>query len=568
MGRFVLIDGTIRTLHGHHYSYAARCKRAAEGMGHECAIATNRDWDGQDERGVFPVYRNTILDNGDWSRFNYLVDWLANSGHRAVKSALIRMFQKRCLDVVLDGSKVSEFSSDTADLFAQVPLGGGDTVFLPTSDLTQLLGALDYASAGADRATRWVFLFRHNLFHGPPHQRSPAHVRLRLMRLAFRRFLSGFPARSSFYTDTDQLTEQYNMVVPGLFKTLPIPHTSPKRGAPPARGEVVVSYMGDARGEKGYHLMPGIVRGVGDRAGGGGGVRFVIQSNYNIPEGEPGARMARSELRRMPPGRVTLVTDPLPSGDYQDMLFDSDAVLLPYDPDVYFARSSGICAEALAGGIPVIAPAGSWMARQFLRSVYAYQDSFGEVLRECAMGEAAKAGGTALHRGRMIVREGGRRGELAADVPPASHLRIRAEFGNRGTARLLRMSVRQESGGGGSLGASSHLLERLDDPPHATCLVPLARGTGRVRVVLEGALEGAAAEIDDLRIHALKADPSAPVSAVGAVYHPEGSIAGCVKDLADNISHYRETARAFSDSYYAYHNADSMMRVLVGGRAA
>jgi glycosyltransferase involved in cell wall biosynthesis len=50
--------------------------------------------------------------------------------------------------------------------------------------------------------------------------------------------------------------------------------------------------------------------------------------------------------------------------DYHEILASSDVVILPYDQNAYGARSSGILAQALAAGKPVVVPADTWMASQ------------------------------------------------------------------------------------------------------------------------------------------------------------------------------------------------------------
>ena len=57
----------------------------------------------------------------------------------------------------------------------------------------------------------------------------------------------------------------------------------------------------------------------------------------------------------------------LTTGEYADLVHSADIILLPYQADVYAARSSGILAEALAAGKPVVVPSGTWMSRQVER---------------------------------------------------------------------------------------------------------------------------------------------------------------------------------------------------------
>src|SRR5207249_2422257 len=78
--------------------------------------------------------------------------------------------------------------------------------------------------------------------------------------------------------------------------------------------------------------------------------------------------------------KVELITEPLSSKEYWDLLSSGDIVLLPYDRDSYYARSSGILAESLAAGIPSLVPAGTWMAKQFVGEIYRHQLSLRQMM--------------------------------------------------------------------------------------------------------------------------------------------------------------------------------------------
>jgi glycosyltransferase involved in cell wall biosynthesis len=127
---------------------------------------------------------------------------------------------------------------------------------------------------------------------------------------------------------------------------------------------IVVSYFGDARREKGYHRLPGVadlVRPALDR----GDVRLVIQSNFNLPGGETGIAHARELLKA---GRgIEILDEPLVDEDYCRRMAATHLLVLPYDADRYVARTSGILAEAIHAGVPVVVPDGTWLSEQLRR---------------------------------------------------------------------------------------------------------------------------------------------------------------------------------------------------------
>jgi glycosyltransferase involved in cell wall biosynthesis len=115
------------------------------------------------------------------------------------------------------------------------------------------------------------------------------------------------------------------------------------------------TYLGPARVEKGFHLMPDAIAILNRQYP---DARFAVQSVMH----DHRAIKAKSELVRKT-GHVEVIDHSLASEDYYRLLSDSQCVLLPYDPKAYYGRTSGIFAEALAFGKPVITTRGTWMAR-------------------------------------------------------------------------------------------------------------------------------------------------------------------------------------------------------------
>lgn len=165
--------------------------------------------------------------------------------------------------------------------------------------------------------------------------------------------------RIQYVTDTEELTSLHNMLGLARFTTLPIPHIvtqQPRRD----QDRIKISYLGDARTEKGFLHLPRIADVIAaspfaDR------VELFVQCNFNIPGGEPGIPEALAELRQARPGLVKLQNAPLERIEYIEQLSRSDIMLLLYDRDLYRHRSSGIVVEALSAGATPIIPSGSWL---------------------------------------------------------------------------------------------------------------------------------------------------------------------------------------------------------------
>jgi glycosyltransferase involved in cell wall biosynthesis len=125
------------------------------------------------------------------------------------------------------------------------------------------------------------------------------------------------------------------------------------------------------REEKGSHSLSRVVRDIWQDPFLRGAVQILIQAN----------RASFAETPNFPPGLVphwghdyrevrsstapvVFVPHPLNAADYVDLISRADIGLFLYDSRTYFARCSGVLLEMLCAGVPVIVPAGCWLADQ------------------------------------------------------------------------------------------------------------------------------------------------------------------------------------------------------------
>lgn len=166
--------------------------------------------------------------------------------------------------------------------------------------------------------------------------------------------------RVIFFTLTDLLAQELSDMLGIAAHVAPIPleygdadmHRVP--AAPRARPCVAV--LGGLRCEKGSYLLPGIVRACRERVD----VEFLLQlfNNSLAP-----AEVAEVETIAAQP-HVRVLREALSLEAYNAALLDADIGLFPYEVIPYFKRNSGVFAEAVAYGKPVIATRGTWMAQQ------------------------------------------------------------------------------------------------------------------------------------------------------------------------------------------------------------
>ncbi|MGC1928719.1 MAG: glycosyltransferase, partial [Candidatus Nitrosopolaris sp.] len=463
----------------------------------------------------------------------------------------------------------------------KIKLEKGDIVFIPTVGLTELFGFLEYfrKSADSDLAS-WHMLFRRNIYTGRETEYWRQDEKLRILRNTLVHFIQNLQGQKVFfYTDTEELTMQYNRLGISSFYTLPVPHTVPASvqeiGAD--KSSLIITYIGDARTEKGYQFLPHLVHDLWSDYVLPRKIRFMFQSNFNIPKGEPKIVVARSELESLPSDKVELIYNPLSFEDYLKLLLKSNIALLPYDRDNYFARSSGILVECLAAGIPVVVPSATWLSRQFVLEIYRHHRSLYEDMKvneyladSELLWKRHNSEITPFVNRELIFGGESTKAYCWLEKPiPSMYLYVSFTI-NAPTRSCIRIDLAQLRYDKTETKFKSYLLENLNDEPDKTAsstnyysvFLPLKSDCYRIWLGFKNAFENKAIRLNRINIAFLEPQqPSRryPMGAVGLSYDNPNEISELLRDIIDNYQHYRKSALAFSHEYLKVHNANHLV---------
>ncbi len=461
------------------------------------------------------------------------------------------------------------FARDSMSLFQQLPLDEGDVVFIPTLVEAELRGLTHFFQQHPRAAqARWHLLFRRNLYNGREHEYAgQMHTTSGLQRnLAC---LCATPAGPSvsFWTDTDELTNQYNRLGAVPFRTLAVPHTdAPRAEEPEMPSPINITYLGDAREEKGYQYLPQLIEDLREEYVDTGRVMFTLQSNYNCPGGEAAAFIARAQLALLPAAQVRLITNPLTNVEYRELLATADVLLLPYEPTNYYARSSGVLVEALTLGIPVIVPAGCWLSQQLAEVTGAYHAR----LRAESQVLESKRGAEISWSGSLCESSGITAAwSLAA---PAQLLCVRlANPACIAEGAFVQIRVTQDGPHRLPLQRTA-LIGRSPSGVLPSALFALEPGATQAAISISMAYGSPALNADDFVVEryrlASAKHGACPTGAVGVIYHTADELSAALREVLAHYAHYRGTARQFMHGYYARHNADQLLQTLCPAPAA
>ncbi len=195
------------------------------------------------------------------------------------------------------------------------------------------------------------------------------------------------PAGVRLYGENPRLAEHLSHCFGAEVAALPLIAIEPGEaaGAPwPGTGDGVrIVYLGPARTEKGFHLLPDIVRRTREFVGDPRAVDFVIQCPPQIIGYNDVVLRAIERLRAMAPA-VTLLDEYLDDAAYLGLLHGADVALMPYGVDEYRYRSSGIVTEALSLGCILAARSGTYPASMIAPGAGVLGDAPIDIGRELA----------------------------------------------------------------------------------------------------------------------------------------------------------------------------------------
>jgi glycosyltransferase involved in cell wall biosynthesis len=286
-----------------------------------------------------------------------------------VEDALATLEKIGCRD---DLEAALAYKRDLERLLSLTDFRSRDHVYLATAHGRELLAvALMDKRLGKEHAPQFHLEYRHALYEADPRLKiDPHHYYLALHRACFELYRRwGASPRIHFYTDTEELAQEYQEVTGFNFQVLPIPFRSQALGRkdPEAGQPLCFTYLGEARDEKGFpwladaidHLMEHYLRP--------GKIRFAIQATLGRPvRNQPASAAALARLLKNDPRHVQLsgLNGPLLPEEYNEMVADADVVLCPYHSYRYRNCSSGTLMEAIVAGKPTMVRADGWMARQ------------------------------------------------------------------------------------------------------------------------------------------------------------------------------------------------------------
>src|SRR5262245_56576987 len=248
--RLLVVDQSLKDYGGHHYEYDLAVSGAAARLGISAVLAAHRAFPEQ-AVGNAPVVGHF---SGAWDEarrtparaalhrvFASLPEALR---HPLLRAASVAGRKSRAASIVAN----HRFGAELADIIATLALNEHDHVLVHTLSDSELLGV--FAVFGSPPSPHLHLVLRYD---GSPASAQAFAVARRNAHLL---------RRVHLWTDTEQLAEHYRELGSPHIGVLPIPHCLPEPlpdGIRNSSEPLTLAFLGGARGDKGFHLLPGLV---------------------------------------------------------------------------------------------------------------------------------------------------------------------------------------------------------------------------------------------------------------------------------------------------------------------
>lgn len=367
---FVVMDQSLRGMSGHYYEYDLSVIEAIHPRAASITVFSNKDCDSA--AVSFPGAHLYPWFSMAWDQTNPTKRWARDLLGRLPATLQVPLAQalRRVYRLVKGvaparrSDQMAVFQQEFESALNRVGVGPETHVFIPTIRLCELHIVWSVVASN------------------PAYQAGQFHIVLRRDAAEMEQPDLGYPGISAlfrrmaadpatlrafrFYCDTEELCDDYRLSAAGAvdFHLLPIPYPQPQPDLDSlqkwrAEPGLKLVYLGNPRAEKGFDLLPSAVQALKDAS-----IPHCALFQSVAPKGyeEPEVTAARMRLAGFP--SVKLLDQPLTSPEFQSLLLAADIVLLPYRPEAYRARSSGVLVQAIAAGKPIVVPTRCWLGSQ------------------------------------------------------------------------------------------------------------------------------------------------------------------------------------------------------------
>lgn len=367
--KLVILDPSLKDERGHHYILTKTLSQAASQEGLDVIWFVHKEFSRtlcSGDATVEPVFSLSMYEqfmqkkhektNGSSSKENRLFSAL-NSVYKKITNKLKMVvpvkYKPYLRDVFSKRDDASTFISELQNALARNEVQATDYVIAHTADGDLYRTILDLFAIPEFKKKAPTFHLSTPYDEGimPGWNKGVAVDRV----IDYMDIMGLLDSKIFLYAENELLAQHLSALLKVRVDTLNLPAIEGKDfKIIDENGTINIVYLGAAREEKGFLLLPEVVRLVHEDKVLKKLVRFTIQCSPQIIGYLPSIKLAIEKLEKFSDIAELLHTK-LTTTEYYDILADADVVMLCYEHKKYKVRGSGIAVEAISMGKMILA---------------------------------------------------------------------------------------------------------------------------------------------------------------------------------------------------------------------
>lgn len=370
MNRLFIVDPSLKDLRGHHYNLTQAITASAQQLGFAVTWLCSAEFDSTckiDGINCDPVFRSSM----------YQQYMMQKNGRKKRGSFLSRFFRKQS-DAKSDQlDQEQQFIDDMRLSFARLGVSDQDRILIHTADgITYRALARLFSGHDQKALPRFHVATPYNPTGIMPNKGDVATIDAAITALRVAKVID---SQLFLYGENEPLANHLATHWGVPVRPLDLPVSAPTtanidQGQSYRRetlkldeDDFLVISLGSARLEKGFDVLPAIVGELAkmldqvnvDKLN-HPKIKFVFHASPQIIGRHPKISEAIDALELMSRDLVELILAPLSEEEYSQLLFASNAVIMPYTEKDYAVRGSMIVSEAIVAGKIIIATKGTF----------------------------------------------------------------------------------------------------------------------------------------------------------------------------------------------------------------
>ena len=225
-------------------------------------------------------------------------------------------------------------------------------IFVPNITPYILDGVIDFISTNSIHA---ILVFRYQIEMYESHLSNS--LIEKIQDLSFKKLIA-------ITSDSESLANKLqNLLGVTTIYNLPVPITESNISKIVQNENFYIDTFGNARSEKGIELIMKMIEEFNPIFS---SLRIKFRLQVNDPENHLIAQIAKLQEKLLP--NIEFIENAQVSDEYISRLQSTSLALLPYDPDIYRDRTSGVLVEVTAAGKPSLVLANTWLEKFLMQN--------------------------------------------------------------------------------------------------------------------------------------------------------------------------------------------------------